>query len=184
MDSEYVARNRLWARLTDAVAAEEPLPTPLAVVDLDAFDHNADELVRRAAGTPIRLATKSVRVPSLIRRALARPGFHGVLCYTLAEALWLEEQGLAEDLVVAYPTVDRAALARLVASPRAAGRITIMVDDPAQLAVVDSVRSSQAVPVRVALDVDAGLHTAGQHIGPKRSPSRTPTRWRGWLRMS
>ena len=164
-------RNRLWARLGEAVAAAgEPLATPLAVVDLDAFDANADDLVRRAAGKPVRVASKSVRVPALLRRVLARDGFRGVLGYTLAEALWLEEQGISDDVVVAYPTVDRAALTRLVASPTAAGRITLMVDDVAHLDVVDSVRASHAVPVRVALDVDAGLHLGGQHVGPKRSP--------------
>src|SRR3954453_22741185 len=140
------------------------------VVDLDAFDANADDLVRRAAGTPIRVASKSVRVPDLLRRVLARDGFQGVLGYTLAEALWLDEQAISDDIVVAYPTVDRGALARLVASPAAAARITLMVDDVAHLDVVDSVRASQAVQVRVAIDVDAGLRKGGQHVGPKRSP--------------
>ena len=69
----HVARNRLWARLNDAVAAlEQPLATPLMVVDLDAFDANADDLVRRAGGKPIRVASKSLRVPALLERALAR----------------------------------------------------------------------------------------------------------------
>lgn len=164
-------RNRLWARLNAAVEGYgAPLPTPLAVVDLDAFDANADDLLRRAAGKPVRVASKSVRVPDLLRRVLARDGFEGVLSYTLTEALWLEEQEVSDDLVVAYPTVDRAALARLVASPRAAARITLMVDDVAQLDVVDSVRASTAVPVRVAIDVDAGLRVGPQHVGPKRSP--------------
>ena len=45
-----------------------------------------------------------------------------------------------------------------------------MVDDVAHLDVVDSVRASHAVPVRVAIDVDAGLRIGGQHVGPKRSP--------------
>ncbi|HET6939877.1 MAG TPA: amino acid deaminase/aldolase [Nocardioides sp.] len=166
-----VERNRLWARLNDAVRAhDEPLPTPLMVVDLDAFDANADDLVRRAGGTPIRVASKSVRVPALLSRVLARDGFHGVLGVTLAEALWLEEQGISDDVVVAYPTVDRGSLARLVASPSAAGHITLMVDDLAHLDVVDSVRASHAVPVRVAIDVDAGLRMGPQHVGPKRSP--------------
>jgi D-serine deaminase-like pyridoxal phosphate-dependent protein len=166
-----VERNRLWTRLNDAVAAhDDPLSTPLMVVDLDAFDANADDLVRRAGGTPIRVASKSVRVPDLLRRVLAREGFHGLLAYTLAEALWLEEQGISDDIVVAYPTVDRGALARLVASPSAAARITLMVDDVAHLDVVDSVRASHAVPVRLAIDVDAGLRMGGQHVGPKRSP--------------
>jgi D-serine deaminase-like pyridoxal phosphate-dependent protein len=167
----HVARNRLWARLSGAVAAlPEPPATPTMVVDLDAFDANAADLVRRAGGTPIRVASKSLRVPALIERALSVDGFHGVLAYTLREAIWLEKQGISEDVVIAYPTVDRTALSELVASPRVSSRITLMVDDPAQLAVVDSVRSSRAVRVRVALDIDAGLRMGGQHIGPKRSP--------------
>jgi D-serine deaminase-like pyridoxal phosphate-dependent protein len=166
-----VERNRLWTRLNGAVAAhDEPLSTPLMVVDLDAFDANTDDLVRRAGGTPIRVASKSVRVPALLRRVLARDGFQGVLGYTLAEALWLEEQGVSDDIVVAYPTVDRGALVRLVASPSAAARITLMVDDVAHLDVVDSVRASHAVQVRLAIDVDAGLRMGRQHVGPKRSP--------------
>jgi D-serine deaminase-like pyridoxal phosphate-dependent protein len=171
MSSGVFERNRLWARLNEAVAGHgTSLPTPLMVVDLDAFDSNASDLVRRANGTPIRVASKSLRVPALVERALARDGFRGVLAFTLAEALWLEEHGVSHDLVVAYPTVDRGALERLVASPSAAAHITLMVDDVAHLDVVDTVRASQAVPVRVAIDVDAGLRMGGQHVGPKRSP--------------
>ena len=162
-------RNRLWSRLTDAVAAHpEPLPTPLMVVDLDAFDANAADLARRAGGTPIRVASKSLRVPELVRRALGLPGFAGVLGYTLAEALWLVENGVSDDVVVGYPTVDRGALARLAASPTALEAITVMVDDVDQLDLLP--RAS----VRVALDVDAGLRLARAHLGPKRSPLATP----------
>lgn len=170
---DVTERNRLWSRLGGAVASAEtagPLPRPVMVVDLDAFDANADDLARRAGGTPIRVASKSLRMPALIARALAHPGFSGVLAFTLAEALWLEETGVADDLVVAYPTVDRAALARLVASPRAAGRITLMVDSLDHLDVIDSVRTSKAVPVRVAIDVDAGLDLGLTRVGPRRSP--------------
>lgn len=171
MASSIADRNRLWSRLDDAVAKMGvPLPAPVFVVDLDAFDANADDLVRRAHGKPIRVASKSVRVPALLERALAHDGFHGVLAYTLREALWLHERGVCDDLLMAYPTVDRGALAELVASPSAAAAITIMVDDVAHLDLVDSVRFSPTVPVRVALDVDAGLRVAGQHVGPKRSP--------------
>lgn len=171
MSDRLVDRNRLWSRLDTAIAGlPEPPSTPIAVVDLDAFDANADDLVRRAGGKPIRVASKSLRVPALIERALAHDGFAGVLAYTLAEALWLHETGISDDIVVAYPTVDVAALRRLTSSPSAAAAITLMVDDPAHLDVVDSTRSSRAVPVRVALDVDAGLRFGGQHVGPKRSP--------------
>ena len=171
MPQTFNDRNRLSARLSSAVAAHgTPLPTPTMVVDLDAFDANADDLVRRAGGKPIRVASKSLRVPALMERALAHDGFHGVLAYTLREALWLHEHDVSDDIVVAYPTVDRGALADLVGSPSAAAHITLMVDDRAHLDLVDSVRASLAVPVRIAIDVDAGLWVKGRHVGPKRSP--------------
>jgi D-serine deaminase-like pyridoxal phosphate-dependent protein len=169
--ADSISRNRLAARLDAAVRSHEgALPTPVLVVDVDAFDANAADLVKRAAGKPVRVASKSLRVPGLIRRALSHEGFRGVLAYSLAEALWLEEHDVADDLLVAYPTVDRAALSALVASPRAASRITLMVDDVAHLDVVDALRASTAVPVRVAVDIDAGLLVGGRHVGPKRSP--------------
>ena len=153
----FVDRNRLWSRFGAAVAAHpEPLPTPLMVVDLDAFDANADDLARRAGGKPVRVASKSLRVPTLIRRALAHDGFRGVLAYTLREALWLHEHEVSDDIVVAYPSVDRGALTELVGSPSAAAHITLMVDDVDHLDLVDSVRSSLAVPIRLAIDIDAG----------------------------
>ncbi len=92
-----------------------------------------------------------------------------MLAFTLAEALWLHEAGISDDIVVAYPSVDVAALRRLTASPSAAAAITLMVDDLAHLDAVAAARGGDA-PVRVALDLDAGLRLGGQHIGPKRSP--------------
>lgn len=175
MSEHYVERNRLWSRLNAAFEAlPQAPPTPLAVVDLDAFDANATDLARRAGGKPIRVASKSLRVPFLIERALARDGYSGVLSFTLAEALWLHGQGISDDIVVAYPTVDTQALARLTQSPSAAAAITLMIDDVAHLEVVDRIRASMSVEIRIAIDIDAGLRLAGQHIGPKRSPLADP----------
>ncbi len=167
-------RSALRARLDAAVASSDPLPSPVAVVDLDAFDANAADLVRRAGGKSVRLATKSLRVPALIRRALATPGFSGVLSFTLAEALWLHEQGLSDDIVLAYPTVDRGALARLFESSGATSTITLMVDNQAQLDLIDTVRGGSEAQIRLCLDVDASLHVARRTIGPLRSPVRDP----------
>ena len=171
MNDDFVDRNRLWSRLDAAITGlPQPPPTPIAVVDLDAFDANAADLVRRAGGKPVRVASKSLRVPALIARALAHDGFAGVLAYTVAEALWLHEAGISDDIVVAYPSVDAVALRRLTSSPAAAAAITLMVDDPAHLAVIDAARADGEVEVRIALDLDAGLRLGRQHIGPKRSP--------------
>src|SRR6476661_9202214 len=80
------AAERSRARLDDATTDLDP---PLAVLDLDALDANADDLARRSSGKPIRVASKSVRNRGVLRRVLARPGFAGILAYSLPEALWL-----------------------------------------------------------------------------------------------
>jgi D-serine deaminase-like pyridoxal phosphate-dependent protein len=146
----------LQARLETATAGLEP---PFAVVDLDAFDANAADLLARARGKPVRLASKSVRCRALIDRALEL-GLCGILAFTLPEALWLAQDH--DDIVVAYPTVDRAALRE----PR--DRITLMVDCREHLDLIES--------GRVCLDVDAGWWPLGGRvrIGAKRSPLRTP----------
>src|SRR3954453_15715626 len=125
------------ARLDRATADLDP---PFAVVDLDAFDANAADLLRRAGGKPIRVASKSVRSRAILRRVLARPGFPGILAYTLREALWLAggDDPVSTDVVVGYPTADRAALRRLATDGTAAARITLMVDSVEQLEFLDA----------------------------------------------
>jgi D-serine deaminase-like pyridoxal phosphate-dependent protein len=148
------------------------LEPPYAVVDLAAFRRNADDLVRRAGGTPIRVASKSVRCRALIAAALERPGFHGVMSYSLPEALWLARNGV-DDILMGYPTVHRGALRELAGDAEAAARITLMIDDFEHLALIKAV-SGGGERIRVCLDVDASLRILGQHLGVRRSPLRTP----------
>jgi D-serine deaminase-like pyridoxal phosphate-dependent protein len=74
--------------------------------------------------------------------------------------------------VLGYPTVDRGAIAALAADEAAAARITLMIDDVAQLDLVDSVVAPANRPViRVAIDADASWRAPGLgHIGVLRSP--------------
>src|SRR5262245_30866211 len=95
-------------------AATKGLAAPLAVIDLDALEANADDLVRRADGVPIRVASKSIRVRWVLDTVLARPGFAGIMGYSLREALWLVGEG-ATDVLLGYPTVDAEGLAALAA---------------------------------------------------------------------
>lgn len=152
---------------------------PIAVLDLGAFDANAADLARRAAGTPLRVASKSLRVRGLLERVLARPGFSGILAYTLPEALWLVERG-ARDVVVAYPTAERGALRRLAALPEALDAITLMVDETAQLdlildATADLAPRAGGRAIRFALELDVSYAPLpGVRFGARRSPVRTP----------
>lgn len=158
---------RYWRSLTEATAH---LPAPVAVIERDALRHNAMDLLVRAGGIPIRVATKSVRVRAVLDAVLAIPGYRGILAFTLAEAIWLARDH--DDIVLGYPTVDRAGLQALLADESLAARITLMIDDLAQLDLIDSIAAPGNRPeVRVAIDVDASLRASGLgHIGVRRSP--------------
>lgn len=159
-------------------AATSDLDPPLAIVDLDAFDHNAADMVRRAAGRPIRVASKSIRVRQLLERVLAVPGYAGVLTYSLAEALWLCETGTSDDLLVAYPSVDRAALRKLAGDVTARRSITVMVDSVEHLDVIDDVVGHDHPDIRVCLELDVSWRPFARsdvvHIGTRRSPLHSP----------
>jgi len=151
------------------------LDAPLAIVDLDAFDANADDLVRRAGGKPVRVASKSVRCRTLLERVLARDGFAGLMSFTLAESLWLARSGF-DDVLLAYPSADHAAFAELTGDPKLAAAVTVMIDDPAQLKLIDDSRAGGTEVVRVCLELDTALRMLGGRvrIGALRSPLRSP----------
>ncbi|MFE9645791.1 amino acid deaminase/aldolase [Streptomyces sp. NPDC006365] len=155
--------------------ATADLDAPVAIVDLEAFDANAEDLERRAAGKPVRVASKSVRCRALLERVLARDGFAGIMSFTLDESLWLVRSGF-EDVLLAYPSADRKAYAELASDPKLAASVTVMVDDPAQLTLIDDARDGGREVVRVCLELDTSLKLLGGRVrvGARRSPLHSP----------
>ena len=135
----------------------------------------------RAQGTPIRVASKSVRCRSLLEAILGRSeeqaaggGFQGLMTFTLPESLWLHEHGF-DDLLLAYPTADRAALA-VLRRIEDDGAPILMVDSVEQLDLIESAAGGGGRPIRVCIEVDLSWWPLGGRvkIGVKRSPIRTP----------
>ena len=142
----------MYERYESIFADLEP---PFAFVDLDALWSNGADMLARAGGKPIRVASKSVRCRPLLRRILDRdPGFNGLLNLTLPEALWLWRDGF-RDLVVAYPWTGRAALRELAAIESGDGPV-VMVDCVAQLDLIAGCVAPGGPPVRVCIDLDVG----------------------------
>jgi D-serine deaminase-like pyridoxal phosphate-dependent protein len=166
-------------RLERYATALAGIDAPLAFVDLDAMWSNSAGMLARSAGKPIRVASKSLRCRALLRTILDREaGYQGLLTFTLPETLWLAREGFG-NLVVAYPTTDRAALRGLAAltAEDPDGAPVVMVDSVEHLDLIAAaVGREVAAPIRVCLDFDASFWTAGSRvkIGAKRSPSHTP----------
>jgi len=155
---------------------------PCAVVDLAAFAANARLMLDRAAittGKPptLRIATKSLRVPELIRRAQSLLGSRslGLMTYSAAETLMLADQGF-DDFLLAYP-VSQPAEARLLAT-LAARNVTlrVIVDSRAHVDLLAAHLPPSQTSLSLALDIDASWRLlAGKvHLGVRRSPLRTP----------
>src|SRR4051812_27613993 len=146
-------------------AAFEGRDAPFAFVDLDAMWANAGEMLARAGGKPIRVASKSVRcLPLLDAIARRDERFRGLMTFTLRESLWLGRP----DMLLAYPTADRAALSEMGED----GPV-LMVDSVEHL---DLIERATRVPVRLCIEVDLSCPLAGGRVkvGVKRSPIRSP----------
>lgn len=175
-DRPWLSPEQYWPSLTAATEQQDP---PYGAISLPALAHNAFDLLDRANGTPIRVASKSVRVRAVLDAVLALPGYAGVLAYTLPEALWLatsSKAGKAQlDVVVGYPSADRSAIRTLARDPKLASRVTVMVDSVTQLDLIDSVLGPrERETIRVCLELDASWDSRlFGHVGVRRSPVHT-----------
>lgn len=151
---------------------------PCAVVDLDALEANARMLLGRMTGTAtMRIASKSVRVPKLMRHiaALDHVRVRGLMTYSARETKLLAEQGF-DDFILAYPiaTLDEARL--LVDLGRRDVTVRAVVDSEAHVDLF--ARAANGLPGRLSLCIDVDVSwrlLAGRlHLGVRRSPIRTP----------
>jgi D-serine deaminase-like pyridoxal phosphate-dependent protein len=170
-----VSVTRDGARILRALAG---IPLPAACVDLDAFDANIDRLFApvRAAKKRVRIASKSVRSPALMKHIAERGGdlVIGYMTASASETAYYAENGV-RDLLLAYPTVQPSDAA-LLASANRHGTAAVVVDDEAQLAALaDAARAAQTT-IPIVLDIDTSWRPVGPriHVGVRRSPLREP----------
>ncbi len=175
-----------WHRWRELLAGRR---MPAAIVDLDAVDHNLDALLQACApGITIRLASKSIRVPAVLRHLVARGGarVRGLMTYHVGEAAYLAGQpggsGAFGDLLMGYPVACGGDLDALVRAPE----LIAMLDSTEHVAALSEALKRREIspdgretdagadsPVRVCIDVDVSLRPApGVHLGVRRSPIR------------
>jgi D-serine deaminase-like pyridoxal phosphate-dependent protein len=160
-----------WTRYRSALRGEA---LPAAIVDLTALAANTKALLAAAHPKPLRIATKSVRCPDLVRRItlLGEGRIVGLMTYTAAETAYLAEQGHA-DLLLAYPTAlasDAALLAR--ANRTASARV--VVDAVEHLGPLEEAARACETRVPVIVDMDMAYSPVGAvYLGVRRSPLHT-----------
>jgi D-serine deaminase-like pyridoxal phosphate-dependent protein len=149
---------------------------PLALVDLDALEENAKRIFEGAHGKPVRIATKSLRVPALIRRVaeLGGTAVSGLMTYSARETPFLLDEGF-RDLLLAYPTVQRSDLSRVARANRDGAVVSVVADAVDHLEALDAAAREARTHIPVVVDVDVAYHPlGGLHVGVLRSPLRSP----------
>ena len=142
--------------------------SPGLLVDRDRVEQNIGLLMETVGGTDsvarLRPHVKTHKMPELVRLQ-QQAGIHKFKTATIAEARMVAETGGA-DVLLAYqpvgPNVQR--LAELVrAFPQTT--FSALVDNVEALPPILSVLGSQAVPFRLYIDVDCGMHRTGVELG-------------------
>jgi D-serine deaminase-like pyridoxal phosphate-dependent protein len=142
------------------------IPTPAAVLDVDAFDRNVAKMAARAAaaGLALRPHAKSHKCAALARRQI-EAGAVGVCCAKLAEAEALAAEGIGHILVTS-PTAGAGPAARAAALAADLPDFRIVLDHTDGAAELAA--AATEAPVQVLIDVDPGLGRTGVH-GPDKA---------------
>lgn len=128
------------------------LPTPAAVIDLQAFEHNLALMSQALPGDRLRPHVKAHKCTELAKRQAA-VGHAGFTCATIRECEGMAAAGLGADLLLANEVLDARRLGALVAD---GARVTVAVDS------AETIQAAAAGGVReVVIDVMVGLPRCG-----------------------
>src|SRR5919198_3816639 len=147
------------ARMADATPAD--LDTPSLLLDLDVVERNIHEMasVARDAGVRLRPHTKTHKSADIARMQIDA-GASGITVAKLGEGEAMADAGQG-DILVAYPIVGRAKLARLRAlMERVAVRVSL--DDAEVAEGIGRVGRDLGRDVPVLVEVDTGMRRLGR----------------------
>jgi D-serine deaminase-like pyridoxal phosphate-dependent protein len=136
------------------------IPTPAAVLDLDAFERNIMKMSDRAkaAGLALRPHSKSHKTSAIALRQI-EAGAVGICCAKLAEAEVMAAAGVSAILVTS-PIAGAAQAARAAALALEIPDFRIVIDHPDGAAELAAAAQG---PIQVLIDVDPGMGRSGVH---------------------
>lgn len=152
----------LSGRTADLVGRPASLiPTPALVVELEALEHNlrlmSEFFGRRHA--KLRPHFKSHKCVTIARRQLEAGNAVGITCAKISEAEVLASGGIP-DILIANQVVGQGKPERVAALARQC-RLTVAVDDEAQVRALSAALSGTSARVGVLVEVDVGMHRCG-----------------------
>lgn len=154
--------------------------TPCLILDLDALERNVGKMGEYAKAHGMRLRShgkmhKSVDVQKLQERL---GGAIGVCCQKVSEAEVFARGGI-KDILVSNEVRDPVKIDRLARLPKRGARISVCVDDPANVAELAAAAQKHGTMLECLVEIDCGqgrcgVGTAGAAIEIARAIDKTP----------
>jgi 3-hydroxy-D-aspartate aldolase len=142
----------------------DEVDTPALLLDLDAFEHNLTHLSQSLRGLDVRVRphAKSHKCPAIALRQIAH-GAVGVCCQKVSEAEAMVRGGVG-DVLIANEVVGMRKLSRLASLAQTA-RVSVCVDDPANVAELEQAARTAGVRLDVLVEVNVGANRCGVEPG-------------------
>ncbi len=146
---------------------------PFAFVDMDLFNKNIQDIIKRASGKKIRIASKSIRCVELIKKILSSNSiFRGVMCYHPLEAVYLSENGL-DNLLIAYPFYNEQQIVAVCNEIKKGKLIIAMLDLPVHAEQLNHIAEKENCVLPICMDIDMSSDFGSLHFGVRRSKIST-----------
>ncbi|MFX0024109.1 MAG: alanine racemase [Candidatus Hermodarchaeota archaeon] len=148
---------------------------PLVICDIDAFNQNLERVGNflRKSNKSMRLCTKSVRVPELIKIVEEKDFVNGIFTYNSAETLFFAEKYRIRDILLGYPTTSSIDIEELCKAASIEGvEISVMIDSKFHIDQLEKAAIKHNVKFNVLIEIDVADHFLGQNVGVLRSPLR------------
>ena len=141
---------------------EADIQTPCLILDLDALERNIRKMGEYAKAHGMRHRShgkmhKSVDVPMLQQRL---GGAVGVCCQKVSEAQVFARGGI-KDILVSNEVRDPAKIDRLARLPKLGSRVTVCVDDVANVAELSAAARRHGTTLECLVDIDCGAGRCG-----------------------
>jgi D-serine deaminase-like pyridoxal phosphate-dependent protein len=167
IDSDYQTLKKL----------ANPIKKPFVICDLDVLKTNLNRVGEdlRKKNKKMRLCTKSVRVPEIVKYAEEQDFINGLFNYNSAEALfYAQEYGIC-DILIGYPIMSELnAEEACKAASFENVEITVIVDDTHHVDLLEKYCKKKGVHLKLLVELDVSYRFFGRHLGVLRSPLRTP----------
>lgn len=134
--------------------------TPALVIDLPVVHENAERLAEYAQQHQLGVRPHTKTHKSFRMAALqVAVGATGLTAAKVGEAEIMAE--VADDILIAYPAIDRHRVRRIAELARRGGEIRVAVDSTAGIEAVHAAAREAGTTVGLLVDLDVGFHRTG-----------------------